>query len=61
MEADTGKVASAKSVRLFPGLLSCSATFAEPPQMERELPPLRIVLAEGGRLFRQTKHKENPS
>ena len=47
IDTDTGKVASAKSVRLFPGLLSCSATFVEPPQADRELPPVRIVLPKG--------------
>ena len=47
IDTDTGKVASAKSVRLFPDLLSCSATFVEPPQMDRELPPVRIVLPKG--------------
>ena len=32
IDMDTGKVASAKSVRLFPDLFSCSATFVEPPR-----------------------------
>ena len=50
IDTDTGKVASAKSVRLFPDLLSCSATFVEPPQMDRELPPVRIVLPKGASL-----------
>ena len=44
IDTDTGKVASAKSVRLFPDLLNCRASFVEPPQMDRELPPVRIVL-----------------
>jgi uncharacterized protein YcbX len=47
IDTHTGKVASAKSVRLFPDLLSCSATFVEAPQMDRELPPVRIVLPKG--------------
>lgn len=47
IDTGTGKVASAKSVRLFPDLLNCSATFVEPPQVDRELPPVRIVLPNG--------------
>jgi len=47
IDTDTGKVASAKSVRLFPDLLGCSATFVGPPQVDRELPPVRIVLPNG--------------
>ena len=47
IDMDTGKVVSAKSVRLFPDLLGCQAEFAEPPQAGRELPPVRIVLPDG--------------
>jgi hypothetical protein len=47
IDTDTGKVASAKSVRLFPGLLGCQAAFVEPPQAGRELPPARITLPDG--------------
>jgi len=47
IEADTGKVVSAKSVRLFPDLLDCQAAFVEPPQSGRELPPVRITLPDG--------------
>ncbi len=47
IDADTGKVVSAKSVRLFPDLLSCRAAFVEPPQSGRELPPVRIKLPDG--------------
>ena len=47
IDTDTGKVASAKSVRLFPDLLNCRASFVEPPRIDRELPPVRIVLPEG--------------
>ena len=32
IDTDTGKVVSAKSVRLFPDLFSVSATFVEPPR-----------------------------
>lgn len=47
IEADTGKVVSAKSVKLFPDLLGCRAAFLEPPQTGRELPPVRIELPDG--------------
>jgi len=47
IDVDTGKVASAKSVRLFPDLLACRAAFTEPPRAERELPPVRIDLPNG--------------
>jgi len=46
-DTETGKVASAKSVRLFPNLLSCRASFVEPPHLGRELPPVRITLPGG--------------
>ena len=47
IDVDTGKVASAKSVRLFPELFGCSAQFVEPPQLDGELPPVRITLPDG--------------
>ncbi len=47
IDVDTGKVASAKSVRLFPELFACSAVFVEPPQLDGELPPVRITLPDG--------------
>ena len=47
MDAETGKVASAKSVRLFPDLFGCRAAFVEPPRLDGELPPVRITLPDG--------------
>ncbi len=47
IDADTGKVVSAKSTRLFPGLFGCRATFVEPPQAGGEAPPVRIALPDG--------------
>lgn len=47
IDADTGKVVSAKSVKLFPDILSCRATFIAPPQARGELPPVRIDLPDG--------------
>jgi uncharacterized protein len=39
IDKDTGKVVSAKSVKLFPNLLDCKATFVEPPRPGGDLPP----------------------
>ena len=47
IDVETGKVASAKSVRLFPDLLGCQAAFVEPPRSGFELPPVRISLPNG--------------
>jgi uncharacterized protein len=47
VDTDTGKVVSAKSVRLFPDLLRCEAAFVEPPQEGNELAPVRITLPDG--------------
>ena len=47
IDADTGKVVSAKSVRLFPDLFGCRAAFIEPPRLDGELPPVRITLPGG--------------
>jgi uncharacterized protein YcbX len=47
VDVETGKVASAKSVRLFPRLLRCKATFVESPRAGRDLPPVRITLPDG--------------
>ena len=47
IDLDTGKVVSAKSVRLFPDLFGCAATFLEPPESGREPPPVRIALPNG--------------
>lgn len=47
IEADTGKVVSAKSVKRFPRLLACRATFLEKPQPGRTAPPVQIDLPDG--------------
>ncbi len=47
IDADTGKVVSAKSVRLFPDLFGCRAAFVEPPRSGGELPPVQIALPDG--------------
>jgi uncharacterized protein YcbX len=47
IDVDTGKVVSAKSVKLFPRVLDCRAEFAETPKSGGKLPPVRITLPGG--------------
>ena len=47
IDTATGKVASAKSVKLFPGLLACRAAFVEAPRAKCEMPSVRIDLPNG--------------
>lgn len=47
IDKGTGKVVSAKSVKLFPNVLNCSAVYLRNPQINQELPPLQITLADG--------------
>src|SRR5262245_49312349 len=47
IDKNTGKVVSAKAVRLFPNLLDCKAAFVEPPRRGRDLPPVQILLPNG--------------
>jgi len=47
IDAETGKVVSAKSVRLFPDLLQCKAEFVEAPKQGGVMPPVRITLSSG--------------
>ncbi|HEX5478139.1 MAG TPA: MOSC N-terminal beta barrel domain-containing protein, partial [Dehalococcoidia bacterium] len=47
IDTATGKVASAKAARMFPGILGCAASFIEPPQPGAEAPPVRITFADG--------------
>ena len=47
IDNDTGKVVSAKSVKRFPDLLQCQATFVEPPRADEDLPSVAITLPDG--------------
>ena len=47
VDVSTGKVVSAKSVKLFGGVLGCAAAFVEPPRSDGELPAVRITLPDG--------------
>ena len=47
LDVETGKVASAKSVKRFPNLLACRAEFVASPRAGAEAPPVRITLPDG--------------
>lgn len=47
IDVESGKVVSAKSVRLFPDMFGCRATFVEAPRSGQHPPPVRIVLPDG--------------
>src|SRR5688500_16277477 len=47
VDAETGKIASAKNPKRWPNLFQCHAAFTEPPETARELPPVRITLPGG--------------
>src|SRR5947208_842229 len=47
IDAETGKVASAKNPRRWPNLFDFRAAYREPPRDPRSLPPVRITLPDG--------------
>ncbi len=47
IDAETGRVASAKNPRKWPGLFGFLAAFVEPPRDGGPLPPLRMTLPDG--------------
>ncbi|HEY3722887.1 MAG TPA: MOSC N-terminal beta barrel domain-containing protein [Acidimicrobiia bacterium] len=47
VDAETGKIGSAKHPRLWSALLQCEARFAEPPDAGSPLPPVAITLPDG--------------
>ncbi|MCC7179609.1 MAG: MOSC domain-containing protein [Acidobacteria bacterium] len=47
VDSVSGKVVSAKSLKLFPGILDCRASFVETPWLDHPVPPVRIVLPNG--------------
>jgi uncharacterized protein len=48
VDAETGKVASAKNPKRWPNLFQCHAALTEPPETSRELPSVQITLPDGG-------------
>src|SRR5438132_12869877 len=47
VDAETGKVASAKNPRRWPRLFDFRAAYTEPPRKGEKLPPVRITLPDG--------------
>jgi uncharacterized protein len=47
LDQETGKVASATHPKLWPQLIACRARFVEPPRPGRDVPAIRIELADG--------------
>ena len=47
IDADTGKVVSAKSVKRFPDMLNCRASYVESPSVGLAAPPVKIDLPGG--------------
>lgn len=47
IDAESGKVVSAKNPRLGTAMLGCRAAFVEAPHRGEELPPVRITLSDG--------------
>ena len=58
IDTDTGKVVSAKSVKLFPNIFRCKASFVEPPRNDREMPPVRISLPDGTSVASESRDTE---
>jgi uncharacterized protein YcbX len=50
VDAETGKVASAKNPRRWPNLFDFRAAYVEPPGHDRPLPPVRVTLPDGATL-----------
>ncbi len=50
IDVETGRVVSAKSVKRFPGVLSCQANFVTPPSAGKPLPGVRISLPDGAQV-----------
>ena len=47
VDAETGKVASAKNPRRWPRLFDFRAAYTEPPRKGAKLPPVRLTLPDG--------------
>jgi uncharacterized protein YcbX len=54
IDTETGRVVSAKGVKLFPDILDCEAKFIEPPQRGADTPPVEIALPDGTMLRSDT-------
>ena len=47
LDVETGKIVSAKNVRMFPDMFACQASFLDRPRPGADLPPVRISLPDG--------------
>ena len=47
IDIDTGRVVSAKSIKLFPEILNCEAKFVDHPRSGGDVPPVQISLPDG--------------
>ena len=47
VDAEDGKIASAKNPRKWPNLFQLKAAFTEPPRLDAALPPVQITLPDG--------------
>jgi uncharacterized protein YcbX len=47
IETATGKVVSAKSVKAYPDMFACRATYVVPPRPGEPLPPVRVTFPDG--------------
>jgi uncharacterized protein YcbX len=56
IDTETGKVVSAKSVRLFPKVLDCAVSFVESPRAGEEIPPVQITLPDGSSCISDSDH-----
>lgn len=52
----TGKVVSAKSIKLFPEMLNCTANYLEEPKAGGTIPPVKITLADGTAINSNSDH-----
>ncbi len=50
IETLTGRVVSAKSAKLFPGVLNCKASYVEQPRLDGGAPAVQITLPDGTRV-----------
>jgi len=58
VDTATGKVVSAKTVKLYPDMLRCRAAFVAPPQLDAPLPAVRITLPNGTSVTNDTTNAD---
>jgi len=58
IDTETGKVVSAKSVKLYPDLLFCSAVYIREPKAGEALPPVLIRLPDGSTVLSDSANRD---